>query len=253
MDERGAGDIQAVSRASQILSLFSLERARLTVAEAAAELGLQRTTVHRYFSSLVASHLLERDPRSGEFAPGTLLVQLGALALGQRNVLELAPRYMARAVSSAHVTVVLSLWGATGAVVSRVHEDPRQPVLVTVRVGYQLPLDAAQSVLFCAFLGDQLLIERLLSGLPANSAAELRAGIDNGRRTGLAVYTAPGQGVVSVAAPVFDEYGIAATLALVGTSQSLSSATDSAEVVALAEAAADLSKEMGGDAWLPRQ
>lgn len=64
------GDIQAVSRTAQILTLFGPETPEVTVAEAAERLGLNRTTLHRYFVSLEAAGLLERtEERNSVFTP----------------------------------------------------------------------------------------------------------------------------------------------------------------------------------------
>ena len=48
-------DIQAVSRTAQILGLFGPETPELSVAETTRRLGLNRTTAHRYFSSMISS------------------------------------------------------------------------------------------------------------------------------------------------------------------------------------------------------
>jgi response regulator of citrate/malate metabolism len=61
-----SADIQAVARAAQILGLFSNSSAELTVSGTATRLGLNRTTVHRYCTSMVAAGLLSRaDEHSG--------------------------------------------------------------------------------------------------------------------------------------------------------------------------------------------
>src|SRR6478736_3895692 len=109
-----ASDIQAVTRAAQILQLFGPNRPQLTAAEAADLLNLNRSTVYRYCNSLVAAGLLERGHAIGSFIPGGLLLQLGAFAMSQRKVLDLAPAVMRDLSFGAHMTAVLSLWGSGG-------------------------------------------------------------------------------------------------------------------------------------------
>lgn len=216
-----SGDIQAVSRVGQILGLFSGENPTTTVAEAAERLGLNRSTTHRYFTSLVAAGLLERTREPSRFEPGGLLLQLGATALSRRKVLDVAPPFLRRLCQATHLTTVISLWGLSGPVVSRTEEDQSRAVLVTVRVGTQLGLQSAQSQVFLAYLSDQLRVERLLSTLPDSEREELEAELAQVRRTGVAVDYAADTGTTAVATGVFDEYGICATIALVGTARTL--------------------------------
>ena len=240
-----ASDIQAVTRAAQILQLFSPETPQLTAAEAAERLGLNRSTVYRYCNSLVAAGLLERGAAAGCFIPGGLLLQLGAFALSRRRVVDLAPVRMRELSAATHMTAVLSLWGSAGPVVSRAEEDSSRNVVVSVRVGSQLPITAAQAKVFLAFSKDQLQADRLIGALPEGQQEELRAEIGRTRRSGIATSPDVG-GVNAVAAPVFDEYGICATMALVATNHVLSLERDSWAALQLATAAAQLSKELGG-------
>src|SRR6185369_6319519 len=142
-------DIQAVSRVSQILALFDPATPEVTAGEVAERLGLNRTTAYRYCTSLVAAGLLERSADGG-YVPGGLLLQLGAFAIGHRRVVNLAPRHMQALSRATQTSVVLSLWGLTGPVVSRVEENASTIVIVSVRVGSHLPLDTAQSKVFLA-------------------------------------------------------------------------------------------------------
>lgn len=215
------GDIQAVSRVGQILGLFSVENPTTSVVEAAEQLGLNRSTTHRYFTSLVAAGLLERTREPSRFEPGGLLLQLGTAALSRRRVLDIAPPFLRHLCQSTHLTTVVSLWGSSGPVVSRTEEDSTRSVLVTVRVGTQLGLRSAQAKVFLAFLPDQLRADRLLATLPAEERDELYTELDEVRRAGIATDHLVDSGITAVATGIFDEYGICATTALVGTVRTL--------------------------------
>jgi DNA-binding IclR family transcriptional regulator len=248
-DQAIQADIQAVSRVSQILALFQPATPELSAGEVADRLGLNRTTAYRYCTSLVAAGLLERSSDQGRFIPGGLLLQLGAFAIGRRRVVNLAPRHLQALSRSTQMTAVLSLWGLTGPVVTRVEEDTATIIVVSVRVGSQLPLDAAQSKVFIAYHSDQLSMERLLATMPAASQAELREEIDRVRAAGhCSASSTPG--VVAVAAPVFDEYGICATVAVIGTDDTLSTSDDAPELRLVIDSARQLTKELGGS-YLP--
>ncbi len=243
-----AGDvaeIQAVSRAAQLLALYGPDTPVLTAGEAAERLGLNRTTAYRYCTSLVSAGLLERGVEAGTFIPGGLLLQLGAYSLGRRRVMDLAPVHLRALSTNARMTAVLSLWGSTGPVVSRVEEQAGPIVLVTVRLGSHLPFDAAQSKVFAAFHSDDFAITRLMANLPHDLRARLETEVAQVRSVGYCS-TSSTPGVVAIAAPVFDEYGLCATLAVVSTDNALSTTADAPELAMVIAAARELTKEMGG-------
>jgi DNA-binding IclR family transcriptional regulator len=243
-DRGDQADIQAVSRVSQILSLFDPATPEVTTAEVAERLGLNRTTAYRYCTSLVAAGLLKRSAEGG-YAPGGLLLQLGAFAISHRRVVNLAPRHMRTLSRATQTSVVLSLWGLAGPVVSRVEENVSTIVVVSVRVGSHLPLDAAQSRLFLAYHADQPAMERLMANLPGPARDELRADVERVREVGhCSAMSTPG--VVAVAAPVFDEYGICATIAIVGPDNTLSMSDDAPELRVVVDTARELTRELGG-------
>jgi DNA-binding IclR family transcriptional regulator len=242
----GGADIQAVSRAAQILRLFGPERPKLTATEASEQLGLNRTTTYRYCVSLVSEGLLEKGQEPGTFVPGALLIQLGAFAIGRRRVVDLAPSYMRDLCAATGFTTVLSLWGSTGPIVSRVEEEMTRSVVVTVRVGTQLPLVSAQAKVFLAHLGDQLRVERLIGTLPDDARTRLGQEIADLVNTDDVALGADGFGIHALAAPVFDEYSICASLALVATNDMLKLDARSPAANHLRQAARALSHAMGG-------
>ncbi|MFP5071906.1 IclR family transcriptional regulator [Pseudonocardia nantongensis] len=248
--QRGAdgasSEIQAVTRASQILALFRPDRPHLTVTTAATELGLNRTTTHRYFASLVSCGLLERGRDGVSFGPGGLLVQLGTFALGRRAVVDLAPAHLARLARATRLSAALSLWGSTGPVVTRVEEDGTSAVVVSVRVGHQLPADSAQNQVFLAFMDDRARAERLLDGDDG-----LAARVACVRRTGIATTHIAESDITAVGAPVFDEAGLCATVAVIGTARTLPVHAPHESHRALAEATYALGKELGGERHYP--
>jgi DNA-binding IclR family transcriptional regulator len=241
----GTGDIQAVQRVGQLLALFTVDRPRLTVAEAASLVGLNRSTVSRYFGSLVLAGVLERSrEEQATYEPGPLLLQLGAVAQGQRRVLEVAPSHMRRLSRETGLTVVLSLWGSAGPVVSLVSEIGTGPILVTVRVGTTLDMDSAQGHLFLRFSKDHEAISKYWEGLEPVERRRVEAEVDTAGKLGLSTVSAPA-GMSVLAAPVFDDHDIAATIAVVGGQPD-----DAAIATALRRAAFRITAEMGGtDVW----
>jgi DNA-binding IclR family transcriptional regulator len=241
----GTGDIQAVQRVGQLLALFTVNRPRLTVAEAASLVGLNRSTVSRYFGSLVLAGVLERSREEPTaYEPGRLLLQLGAVAQGQRRVLDLAPSHMRRLSRETGLTVVLSLWGSAGPVVSSVSEIGTNPIMITVRVGTTLEMDSAQGLLFLRFSKDHEVLSKYWESLDSVKRHRVEAEVAAAGALGLSRASTP-MGLAIFAAPVFDDHDIAATIAVVGAAPS-----DDKTATALRRAAFRITEEMGGaDVW----
>jgi DNA-binding IclR family transcriptional regulator len=250
-EDSATRDIQAVERVALILDLFDHRTIELSAAEAAARLGLKRTTVQRYFSSMLAVRLLERGTASGTYTPGRLLAQLGALAIGRRRVIEFSIPHMRELSARTHMTTVLSLWGTAGPVVMRVEEDLASAGLVAVRVGSRLPILSAQAITFLAFLPDAARVHEALERLPARARTRVRALIESARSTGVTTYVSEETGIGGVAAPIFDATGICATLALLGTLVTTSSEQHPERPEQVATVAQAITCEMGGERFSP--
>jgi Transcriptional regulator len=242
--EASSSDIQAVQRVGQICALFGPHTTELTAAEVAERLGLNRTTAYRYCASLVSAGILERGPRRGTFVLGGLMVQLGIHALGRRRVVKIAPPYLAELSAAVRMTSVLGVWGARGPVVALVNEDVSRTLVVTVHAGTQLDINSSQMRVFLA-CKDQEAFDRVTEGVSAAKRAELEAGVYMARRNGYSITSHP-DGLFAAAAPVFDEHGICATVAVLGADQMADLSPGSPALTKLLETADTLSKELGG-------
>ena len=243
--EASSSDIQAVARVGQICALFGPHTTELTAADVAERLDLNRTTAYRYCASLVAAGILERGPRRGTFVLGGLMLQLGIHALGRRRVVEIAPPYLAELGAAVQMTVVLSLWGARGPIATLVEEERSRTIVVTVRAGSQLDMWAAQTHVFLAHHADHHAIEKMTEHATPAERAEIEAAVYTARRNGYRVAHHSG-GVFGAAVPVFDEYGIAATIALLGADPAVDLSPGSPTLTQLLATAAALSEELGG-------
>ena len=179
------------------------------------------------------------------------MLELGIHALGRRRVVEIAPAHLRELSAAVRMTTVLSLWGARGPVVALVQEDMSRALVVTVHPGTQLDTSAAQMVVQLAYHADSHAIDRIAEGLSTAERSELEAAVYAARRTG---YTNVdhSDGLVAVAAPVFDEQGIAATVALLGAESAASFSPGSPKLTYLLDTATALSNELGGGHEGPR-
>ncbi|MFD2415175.1 IclR family transcriptional regulator [Amycolatopsis pigmentata] len=243
----GRADIQAVSRASRILGLFHVDRSELVTADVAIELGLNRTTTHRYLTSMASIGLLGPGSRLSSYVVGPLATKLGAIATNSAEVLSVAPRHMAALSDELGATLVLSLWASTGPMVVHVAE-PRTPnAVLTIRTGTVLALSTAQGVVFTAFLppGSSHLDQRRERLAPAARDA-FDAEVEKAREECLSVSVRREHGVVTVAAPVFDGEGLCATVAVVGLVGSTLDTVTPERSRRIRELAALLTEELGG-------
>lgn len=241
--ETSSGDIQSVARVCRILELFT-DHPELTSAEVARSAGLERSTASRYLSSLRREGFLVRET-DGTYIPGPVLSELGVAIVGGSPVADAGP-YMQRLVQEIKQTVVLSLWGGDGPVISLVEEDDSRLVHISVRVGSSLPFDAAQSQVFLAHLPDREEVDRVLRRLPEAARRDLETQMDVVRRQGYAINSRVVEGVRAVAAPVFGRDGeIEATLAVVGTTNAIPQNRDSTVVQGLLHACEQLSWHRG--------
>lgn len=241
--EGSSFDIQSVSRVGQILGLFGPHTSELTAVEVAERLGLNRTTAYRYCASLVTAGILERGRTRGTFVLGGLMLQLGIHALERKHVVEVAGPHLRALSQSVGTTAVLALWGAREPVVALAHEDTSRSVVVTVRPGTRLDMDASQTRVFLAHHGDQQMIERMMDELPAARRAELEAAVYSVRRLGYSYVRLP-DGLYGAAAPVFDSNGIAASIALLGADKLADLSAGSPILSALLDTAAAISSEL---------
>lgn len=245
------GDIQVVARCAQVLRLFSTTQRSLRLADVAAELDLQRSTVHRYLASMTRAGFLERDAE-GLYRLGPLLVALGTVALRGLRVLEIADPHMQALTGAVDETTVVAVWGGLGPVVARVHEPVDRLVNISVRVGSQLPIEAAQTQVFLAFLADRSIEQRLLSQLPELRRRQLAEQIEAVRRDGYVDSSEVIQGIRAIAVPVFDGAGaVCATIAVIGTVSGITEPPPAALLPALLGTAAAMSRELGFSGALP--
>ncbi|WP_213450554.1 IclR family transcriptional regulator [Rhizomonospora bruguierae] len=237
--EASSADIRAVARVGQICALFGPRVLELTAADIAERTGLNRTTAYRYCTSMVAAGILDRGPRRGTFTLGGLMIELGTLALGRQRIVEIASPYLRKLSAAVRMTAVLSVPGVQGPIVALVEEDTSRMVVVTVHAGTRLDASAAQTHLYLAYAGPAAM-DAVAAGMPLAERARLEVDVSAARKQGFSLVR-HGGGSFAVAAPIFDEKGFCATVALLaGDLGDLSPALEQ-----LRATAAALSEEVG--------
>ncbi|MCP9952630.1 IclR family transcriptional regulator [Actinomadura madurae] len=241
-----SGDIQVVARTAQLLRLLTTHET-IDLVTAAAELGVGKSTAHRYLASMENHGLLHRRDRN-RYECGELLAELGTVALSRLGVIEVARPVMEAVSVEVQQTVVLSIWNGQAPVVMHVHEDSSRTAHVSIKVGSVLRQGTAQFLVFYAFRDHTFHRFRGEPFAPAISEADLAVV----RETRVAVRYWPDDGIRALAVPVFDANNlVVATLGVVGIAQFVPEEIDSPVARALLRGADtiknSLSSSLEGD------
>ncbi|MEU1980890.1 IclR family transcriptional regulator [Nocardia sp. NPDC019395] len=214
-------DLQVVARVATLMRLFNPRQPTLKPTQAAEALGMRRSTIHRYLSSLELHGFLKKTGDGG-YELGPLVDQLASLGLGRWRIQDAAGPIMDELAAATQHTAVLSVWGGSEPVITQVREDSSQTVHVSVRVGATLPVDSAQGLIFLAFLKDGRARQRVLSGLGDDQKQQLQRKLAAVAQRRIAMNQKVVQGVRTIAVPILGSDGnIRATLAVVGTTSSV--------------------------------
>jgi DNA-binding IclR family transcriptional regulator len=240
--DRTAPTIQTVQRAALILGSFTVGKPHMSLNEITARLGASKATAHRYTKALRAANLLRYDERTSLYSLGPQVLTLATAARAGLPIVAAAEPYMEELVRRIDETIVLSVWDGESATVVRSVDNTDHMVRISVRVGSRLNLtSSAQGRVFLAFLPpDQV------PTLPRSvRKSELTEELDAIRQHGLSVNSPTVNGVRTVAAPIFEGDKISGTLAIVGTTATVSDDVKSPMAQALLETARALSQRLG--------
>lgn len=185
--------VDAVNRAIDILSAFSVARPRLTLNEIVVATGLPKTTTFRILSTLIDRGLCDRDPKTQTYSLGYHILHLGEVRRRQSNLRDIALPLMREIRDAIGETVVLSVRRGDFRVQVDYVEGV-QPLRRIATPGLQAPLyaGAASRVLLAGLSDgeiDAYLHRTALTRLQRNtmtSPAALRAEVTRIRKRGYA-------------------------------------------------------------------
>ncbi|MCP9213231.1 IclR family transcriptional regulator [Streptomyces sp. NEAU-Y11] len=241
--DRTAPTIQTVQRAALILGSFTVGKPHMSLNEITTRLGASKATAHRYTKALRAANLLRYDERTSLYSLGPQVLTLAAAARAGLPIVAAAEPYMEDLVRHIDETIVLSVWDGESATVVRSVDNTDHMVRISVRVGSRLHLtSSAQGRVFLAFLAPEQ-----VPTLPreVRKSAEFAEELQAIRQHGLSVNSPTVNGVRTVAAPIFEGDKISGTLAIVGTTATVSDDIKSPMAQALLETARALSQRLG--------
>jgi IclR family transcriptional regulator, pca regulon regulatory protein len=147
------GFSQSIQRGLAILSSFKPNRPLLGVSELAREVGLGRSTAHRYVSTLAALGYLEQDPPSRKYRLGPKVIDLGFSAINSMELRSISQPYLQRLSDETGYTANMAILDDTDIIyIERCRSSKKGPseVELDLHVGSRLPA-------YCTSMGKVLL------------------------------------------------------------------------------------------------
>jgi IclR family pca regulon transcriptional regulator len=250
---------QSLERGLAILSAFRSGRPLLGVSELGRDIGLSRSTTHRYVATLAALGYLQQDAATRKYRLGPRVLDLGFSAINSMELREVAAPHLQQLSDATGFTVNMAILDGIDIVyVERCRSGRvgQREIDLNLHVGARLPA-------YCTSLG-----KVLLAFLPADEQAAALAQIDFTRRgpNTLTSRTALGlelkrvrengfainneelaYGLRSIAAPILTHDGVAAAAINLAVHSSMVSLEDLAARLSatLRGAAADISSRLG--------
>ena len=144
---------QSLERGLAILSSFSADRRLIGVSEAAQELGLTRSTTHRYIATLARLGYLHQDPATRKYVLGPRVLEIGFTAINSMELRDVAAPHLRRLCDETGHTVNMAILDDVDIVyVERVRASRRHQneIDLDLHVGSRLPA-------YCTSMGKVLL------------------------------------------------------------------------------------------------
>ena len=222
LPERSPGDAgfsQSLERGLAILSAFKPGRPLLGSSELAREIGLSRSTAHRYVASLAMLGYLQQDPVTRKYRLGPRVLDLGFSAINSMEIRELSAPYLQQLSDETGHTVNMAILDAEDIVYVERCRSSRQgqrDIDLNLHVGSRLPAYCtSMGKVLLAFMGDEertaLLDQIELAPRGPNTLTARRAllgELARVRACGLAINNEElAYGLRSIAAPVHSQSG----------------------------------------------
>jgi IclR family transcriptional regulator, pca regulon regulatory protein len=254
-----SGYSQSLERGLAILSAFRSGQPVLGVSELGRDVGLSRSTTHRYVATLAALGYLQQDPATKKYRLGPRVLDLGFSALDSMELREIASPHLRELSDGTGFTVNMAILDDLDIVYvdrCRSSQPGQREIDLNLHVGSRLPA-------YCTSLG-----KVLLAHLPAVERGGRIARIDFTRRGPNTITSRDGldaalervrlqgyainneelaYGLRSVAAPVLRRDGAAAAAINLAVHSSMISSADMGArfVPVLLRTAADISARLG--------
>jgi IclR family KDG regulon transcriptional repressor len=246
--------LSSVGNALRMLRSFSFEQPEMGVTELANFMGIGKSTAQRLINTLVSEGFLRKKPNSQRYRLGLSVLALSGIISSSEEIFEEAlpslRRLVANTGETGHIAVVDNL-----EVVYLLKVDSSHPVRFLTHVGKRNPLHATSTgKVILAYQKDEHLFESVIQARPKRFTPstitdpnQLRNQLQMIRKMGYA-YSVNEllEGVVSVAAPIFDYRGeVTAAVNIVGPIQRIEQMRIPYFAKKIIEAGKEISNKMG--------
>jgi len=146
---------QALERGLSLLSALAMRRQPLGVVDLGREVGLSKSTCHRYLATLVALGFVDQDDETRRYTLGPRAVDLGFAAIGSMDLTRVAARPLQALADETGYTANMGVLDGADVV----YVDRRRPtragsrVELNTQIGSRLPA-------YCTSMGKVLLAYR---------------------------------------------------------------------------------------------
>ncbi|HXY80537.1 MAG TPA: IclR family transcriptional regulator C-terminal domain-containing protein [Gaiellaceae bacterium] len=172
-DAEGSAYSQSLERGLAVLSSFRSGRPLLGVSELGRDIGLSRSTTHRYVATLAALGYLQQDTETKKYRLGPRVLDLGFSAINSMELREVAAPHLRTLSDETGYTVNMAILDRLDIVYverCRSSRAGQREIDLNLHVGSRLPA-------YCTSLG-----KVLLAYLPPEEQAETLAEIELSRR-----------------------------------------------------------------------
>jgi len=160
---------QSLERGLAILSAFRPGTPELGIADLARELGLSRSTSHRYVSTLARLGFLDQNAQTRKYSLGPRVLDLGFAAINSMELRQISAPYLQRLADETGHTVNMAILDGTDIVYierCRTSQPGQREIDLDLHVGSRLPA-------YCTSMG-----KVLLAFLPPGCRVEILDRID---------------------------------------------------------------------------
>jgi IclR family pca regulon transcriptional regulator len=150
---RASAYSQSLERGLMILSAFRSGRPMLGISELGREIGLSRSTTHRYVATLTALGYLDQDGMSKKYRLGPRVLDLGFSAIQSMELRELGAPYLQKLSDETGYTVNMAIADGTDIVYverCRSARAGQREIDLNLHVGARMPA-------YCTSMGKVLL------------------------------------------------------------------------------------------------
>lgn len=224
------------------------------VTELARDLGLQKSNAHRLLQTLVMNGFAQQDPETGRYQASLKLWELGTRVLSRLDLRDFAEPHLLALARHCGMVVNLAIRDGIHVIfIERLeHGQPTRAGYVGMRVpahalatGKVLLAHAPEEIQAQALIKPQAFTDKTITAAPSLKAEFARI-----RKQGYATNRGEWRELInSVAMPVRDAQGtVAAAVGITGPIKDMSKARIEQLLPALREAAAAITRRLGGPA-----